>query len=167
MMPKKKKTTWADSEAKEALRKALASGSISTDRTKTTPKQAFCPEYDFDGQYCKFGPRFRALQSTVGKAQAAAAEDLSLFLADHEESQKIGSNGKPRWDGSAAEQLLRVAVADGVEKDMKPAALQGSSSTYKDFASKTFRDHIYQERKTQKWVKNQYPKSYEKMVDKA
>jgi hypothetical protein len=163
---KKTPPTWKDSEEKEALRKAIASGEVSTDPKKNTPKEVFCPEFDFGGRYQSFGPRLRSLQSTVGKAQALANHDFSLLQADQEDkTPEIGSNGKPRWDGSAAEQFLRVAVADGVA--VKPATLRTSKAVYGRFDGKVFRDHIYQERKTQKWVKSMYPKSHEKMINDA
>ena len=90
------------------------------------------------------------------------------WLADkEEETPKVGSNGKPRWDGSPAEQFLRVAVADGDAFAMKPAVLHRSESVYKGFDGKVFRNHIYQERQTQKYVKNKFPKSHEAMVEAA
>jgi hypothetical protein len=118
------------------------------------------PEFDFGGRYQSFGPRLRSLQWTVGKAQVSANNDFSLFQADQEdETPEIGSNGKPRWDVSAAEQFLRVAVADSA---VKPAALtvRTSKAVYDRFDGKVFRDHIYQERKTQ-----MYPKSFANNYD--
>ena len=165
--PKKKKIEWKDSEEKEALRKALASGEVSTDPRANTPKEVYRPEFDFDGSYKKFGPRLRSLQATVGKGQRLASEDLALLLSDKEEAAAVGSNGKPRWDGSPAEMFMRVAVADGVATATKPAALKATKPAYSHFDGKTFRDHIYQKRKTQKWVKHQHPKAFEKMIGEA
>ena len=102
----------------------------------------------------------------MGKAQKLANDDYALFLADHkEETLKIGSNGKPRWDGSAAEQFLRVAVADGIT--VKPAALQASQQAYGCFNGTVFRNHIYQEQRTQKYIKNKFPDSHKSMVGDA
>jgi hypothetical protein len=163
-MPKKK-PAWRDSAEKESLRKAVASGEISTDTKKTKPKDVFRPEFALDGSYVKFGSRLRSLQATVGKAQTLAAHDYALLQTDLEDNPKTGSsNGKPRWDGSAAEMFLRVAVADGADKAVKPAALRASEAAYGEFDGTVFRDHIYQERKTQKYVKDKFPKSHEKMV---
>ena len=160
--------TWKDSAEKEALRKALASGEISCDPRQNTPKEVFRPEFDFDGKPASFGPRLRSLQSTVGKAKARASTDFEMFLADKGETPKIGSNGKPRWDGSAAEQFLRVAVAEGVAgKGVKPAELFASKAVYQRFDGTVFRDHLYQERKTQKYVKSMFPESLKRMIEVA
>lgn len=165
-----KRPTWSKSEQRERLRKDLASGKVSTDVKATKPKDVFRQEYDFDGNYNRFSSRLRSLQKIVAKGQQLAADDFALLQATmegKETSPKTGSNGKPRWEGSAAEMFLRVAVADGLVVGNKPSELRALNPVYKLFSGKVFRDHIYQEKKTQKYVKSKFPKSHQKMIDAA
>jgi len=67
--------------------------------------------------------------------------------------------GRPRWDGSAAQQLLRDDMAAGALEELGgPTALRNTRPEYMRFSLKVFTDHINQEktRKLQKsfWMNN-------------
>ncbi|KAK1733720.1 hypothetical protein QTG54_015575 [Skeletonema marinoi] len=54
------------------------------------------------------------------------------------------------WDTHPAKLLLRGDVKAGKHLDMKPALLHQTRSEYKAFSLKTFRAHVYQEKRHQK-----------------
>lgn len=60
--------------------------------------------------------------------------------------------GEPQWEGSSAQTLLHQDVKDGNHLALQPYAFQQTRQEYLLFSLSTFRGHIYQEEKLQKWL---------------
>jgi hypothetical protein len=76
----------------------------------------------------------------------ALLQDLQL-----NEVAQLGG-GAPRWDGSEAQQLLREAVKARTDRLISPRELWLSNTAYQEFEQETFHQHIYQERRRQKFL---------------
>ena len=70
----------------------------------------------------------------------------------------------PEWEGSDAQKLLKKDMEDGRHETMQPMELWETRDTYLLFPLDVFRDHIYQEIRTNKYLKQ--CKADEKYGDK-
>lgn len=90
--------------------------------------------------------QINSARSRAAAEDAALVHDRALFpVATH------NYRGELRWEGSAAEAWLRVDVSTGKSERVKPKALHNSRAAYRVFPLKVFREHIYQERRCQKY----------------
>jgi hypothetical protein len=146
----RQEATWRNSKALECLQRLVASGEIDA---ILTPKQVwdrFCvPQPEFSGfHYNKnFPSRLRAIQQKhvekcrrAEASSAALAHDRLLFPAPAHNHR-----GEPRWQGSEAERLLKLDVAEKKHQTMKPRQLYEARVEYHSYPLEVFRKHIHQE----------------------
>jgi hypothetical protein len=150
-MPKnsqpKPETPWKDSRAKKKLTKDILSGKVPPE---WKPKQVFAMRPDLYKDYEKnFGSNLRRLQKCLKDQQDRADEDDAAVRHDlglYPRSAAAAANGYPRWDGSAAQHLLRQDMKDG-RHVLKAKALRETREEYMEFPLKVLNDHIHQEKR--------------------
>lgn len=83
-----------------------------------------------------------------------ADTDEAAFL-NYRKNNKIHSRnarGYPEWDGSAAQRQLKEDIESNLHNIIEPIDLWYLREVYDPFPLKVFRDHIYQEIKTAKYL---------------
>jgi hypothetical protein len=136
---------WQDSRAKAKLTKDILSGKVAPE---WKPKRVFAMRPELYKEYEKnFGSNLRRLQKTIKDQQdradedeAAIHHDLALFPRS-----KHDPRGYPRWDESAAPELLKQDIDEGRHTGIKPKAFQQTRPDYKAFPLKVFSKHVQQE----------------------
>jgi hypothetical protein len=161
-MPNKKK--WKHSDAKAILYQDLKEGRLPAVRGPGDPgpKQLFestyqhLPAFQLEnhGNPDMFGGRLRSLRKQfIGKHDRAALDsdalenDRELFP---ENFANDAGRGYPKWGPSAAKELLKTDIDDGLHKTMTPMQLHQSCPEYEEFPLHVFRNHIYQDVKGRK-----------------
>jgi CDGSH-type Zn-finger protein len=85
------------------------------------------------------------------------------FLALCRPGNSYSTSQKPRWDGSAAQRLLKADMDVAANANMKPLALRAKRNEYKCFNKKTFLKHVHQEKSSRKaspyWSKKREDKN--------
>ena len=151
--------SWQNSLAKEMLKKDILDGLVTADMK---PKQVLAMRQELYEPYAKnFAANYRSLQRSLQALHDRSEEDDAWIVHDQSLFPRtdVDSLGRPRWDGSAAQQLLRDDMAAGALEELGgPTALRNTRSEYMRFSLKVFTDHINQEktRKLQKsfWMNN-------------
>jgi hypothetical protein len=118
----------------------------------------WCQQQPFFIEKKLFKSRLRSLREQIKKYAEYAAVDNAAFADDLQlrTTNTHDSTGNPRWDGSAAQELLRHDVKEGLHKlYLRPMGFHASRPQYQEFTLEVFRNHIYQEVKTDKWYKYQ------------
>lgn len=105
-------------------------------------------EYDLKS----FQRYVRDLRKANPQKVAVITEDNNIIKGELERFPRpIKTNrGEPFWDNHPAKLLLREDVKAGKHLEMKPILLHQTRSEYKAVSLKTFRQHIYQEKRHQK-----------------
>lgn len=149
---------WGNSKAKALLIKCLMDDK--------SPIHAMAPAeiYNMTPDF-KLYP-FENFSSNLMNLQQAVKERKKIIKQEEEEYNKQQlafprgkktSRGEPYWDTHPANLLLQEDVRSGVVDELDPAQLYASRAEYQAFKLKTFRQHIYQEKRSQRdknyWVK--------------
>jgi hypothetical protein len=145
-MPDDKIAKWKDSVAKETLKEDIVSGKVTADMK---PKQVFAMHKELYEPYAKnFTANYRSLQKSIQNLWDRRDEDHEAVFHDLEvyPRSKDDLRGYPRWDGSAAQWLLKQDVSAGKHKEMKPKVLQQTREEYKPYPLKVFSGHVNQEK---------------------
>jgi hypothetical protein len=150
-----KAKSWRNSDAKKLLQHDLATGIIPLSGRvmnaaavfATRPEYALFPENKFANRLSKLRTEARTCNTRRDIDNVAYEHDRRLY--PHE-------GGVLRWEGSAAEQLLKEDITAGLHLQMKPLALYQSREAFQQFSLTTFRGHIYQEIKRRKFVTSYY-----------
>ena len=170
---KKKKNTnegepemrWEDSKAKEPLREDLKEGRVprvakDPETKKSTMKLKdiynLRPEYQ-EYDYKRFSSRLASLRKTVNNCDErmkADQEAFDNFLENHPNRSFFSHHGYEEWQGSDAQKILLAAIEKGdVTMETKKYKLWMSKAEYYEvFPLKTFRDKVYQEFRTAKYL---------------
>lgn len=164
-MPPTKKTpskSWQNSKEKALLMGDLRQGRIAVDgrgdaRTILTSRPEFAEGTD-DNQVKLFASRLRAARVRTKQLNASAAFDSEALRQDRLifPVPAMTVRNEPRWEGSAAEALLKEDVKGNLHQTMKPQALYSSRLEYQEFSLSTFRGHIHQEVKLCKFIADKY-----------
>lgn len=80
----------------------------------------------------------KILKADEDAAAAAAAAAAS-------ESGGAAAVAKPKWNGSAAQRLLKVDIDDGKHDQLKPKELYATRIEYRVFLLDDFRKRLYEE----------------------
>jgi hypothetical protein len=140
---------WKDSTAKQMLTKDLNDGMVTPDMK---PKQVFQMREELYTPYAKnFASNYRSLQRSILALHTRRDEDDAWVAHDRLlcPPQAVDPHGYPRWDGSAAQRLLKQDVAVGKHEELRPKELRSTRIEYMQFPLKTFRDHIHQEKNSE------------------
>jgi len=116
----------------------------------------FCDDPVFEGfEYdATFTRRLLALRKQIMEGKSRAEEDIKAFeiaKANHP-VPAFNHRGEPQWNGSDAQRLLQEDMKDKKHFDLKPEHLWESRKEYQMFELTTFRDHLHQAWKTQKYL---------------
>jgi hypothetical protein len=143
---------WQGSQARKLLVDDLVSGLIpleSKGDCGMQPRDVYNMRPEFrEFPYEKFRDQLRSLRNQISKKKESALSDCAALAHDETIHPKKLTNhrGELRWEGSVAQQLLRLDMNDGKHKSMKPSELYSSRLAYSEHCSLgTFREHIYQE----------------------
>lgn len=167
-----KKFDWRNSAAKKYLKRCFKDGVIplkySVEDGGVGPKavwEAHCKDHaSFKGMSYddNFASRLRAVKKDSESKMARAEVDkanLTAFRQQHP-VQAFNSLGEPRWEGSEAQCLLKIALeeitklsAEEIEKQLEPKVLFETEPSYRTFTLAKFRDHIYQEIRSRRFLK--------------
>jgi hypothetical protein len=163
MARKAKKWKWQFSTAKEALRLAILAGTVTEDMSLDDIFMSF-PEVALTDRR-KFSSRLGALRKQIKLDTGATASDEAAYAHDRALRPAPSHNyrGEPRWEGSIAQELLKLDVAANKQTTMKPKEFYESRLEYtQHYSLKTIREHIYQEVKYVKYCK--YLKDHKQKV---
>ncbi|CAB9523972.1 unknown protein [Seminavis robusta] len=98
----------------------------------------------------EFTRHLRDLRMQVVGCSDRARDDEDAyknFRMNHP-TQKVDGRGRPRWQGSEAEALLKQDMDDGIHKQFdKPSLFYQSRPEYQKFQLDVFRGHIDQEKR--------------------
>jgi hypothetical protein len=141
---------WAKSDAKQYLRNAIIQGLV----TKSTPLEEVLQMNSAFSNYPKanFKRNLKALLESIDKDQERANSDAAAVehdLAQHPRAEHTTRN-LPFWDGSRAQELLKIDIANGVHLQMTKKEFWMSKEEYQLFPLPNFRNAIYQEVRSKK-----------------
>ena len=150
---------WQYHPVRELLQEALINKEIPTDYKLMGPLDVwnkYCDEDIFEGmEYdAAFKRRLLALRKQVRDGKDRAAEDLEFFNIAKRNHPAPARNHRdePQWNGSEAHRLLKIDMDAKKHFELKPEALWESRPEYGEFYLSTFRDHLWQEHKTRKYL---------------
>jgi hypothetical protein len=101
----------------------------------------------------RFRSNYNSLKVAIKKNKEKADSDSAALAHDRQlhpppATHTSTSHGcYPRWDGSAAQRLLKQDVDSGLAENLKPQLLHAYRPEYVVFPLEVFRDHIHQERR--------------------
>jgi hypothetical protein len=151
---------WRNSEAKKVLLQFIECGDIPRDGSMP-PKivwNAFClPRREFlRFTYKRFPPRLRSLLDSYNECVLHSARDFAAMINDRLLFPPVATR-KPLWEGSEGQRLLKLDVDEKKHETMTPKQLYQTRPEY--FEHNTllvFRNHIYQEVRLRKFVRQYY-----------
>lgn len=161
MPPKPVKESWQNSKGKELLMKDLRSGKVAI-KGKGDAIAVYNSRVEFGGNNIdnqkKFPQRLRAARQKTVELNERSAFDVDAIAHDRVVFPINATNhlNEPRWEGSDAQIFLRNDVSSKLHQNMKPQELHRLRAAYLKFSLKTFREHIYQEDKRQKYIRDKY-----------
>jgi len=149
--------------ARKLLFDEISDGRIPLEADRMGAAQVWC-NYHSTSQFkmrgMKFGDTFKrrltALRMQIGKDKSRAAGDqqeVARAIRNHP-APTHNHRGEPQWNGSKAQQTLKLDIAAGNHLKMTPTELwlDPARPEYQDFEPQTFRWKIQQELKTQKYL---------------
>jgi hypothetical protein len=157
------KILWQNSEAKEILYKAIMDGEVPLEARDdegrpTLPAlreiYVMCSEYSLYS-YDKFSSRLSGLRKTIKAANRRAEDDEEAFqnYRQNHAPSEVTHNGCIQWQGSEARELFLEDWENGRLEQLGKKELWGSRPEYYEhFPLALFRDKIYQEIRTAKYV---------------
>jgi hypothetical protein len=154
-MPKAKPITWRRSMARTLLEKDLRHGVIPLDNEDMAEevvymqRDEFCL-FPFD-QICK---RLRDMRKQARDLSSRATWESAALATDqlNHPAPTHDCRGVPRWEGSAAERLLKQDMDDDLCGTMKAKELYPTRCEYGEFPPTVFRKHVDQERQYRKFI---------------
>jgi len=147
----KKKPKWRNSKARAMLVRMLM------DKQSNVHKMTWKEIHASHEWFQEYDPML--FQRYVRDLRKANPQKVAVVTEDNETIKRElnrfprptkTNRGEPFWDTHPAKLLLRGDVKAGKHLDMKPALLHQTRSEYKAFSLKTFRAHVYQEKRHQK-----------------
>jgi hypothetical protein len=154
--------------AKPILRKQYIEGKI-TDEMKPKEVWAMQPEF-MEVKYENFRSNFARLKKSIKEHKTRADDDEAGYLHDME-IYTLAKDMDEYWDGSSAQQLLKVDIEKKRHEEMKPRLLWTLRPEYQKFTLNKFRGHIHQElrrsRETNYWIVKQRKKKQMALAKKS
>ena len=147
----KNKPKWKNSKARALLVKLLMDKDSSV-HSMTWQQIHSSHEWfsEFDAK--SFKKYVKDLRKANLKKMAIIDEDNRIIHAELKKFPRPDktARGEPFWDTHPSKLLLRADVKAGKHLEMKPGKLHQTRPEYQAFSLKTFRQHIYQEKRHQK-----------------
>ena len=150
---------WLYHPLRAFLLEKIVSGEIPANYKLMKPRdvwETFCDADVFEGfeHDAAFTRRLLSLRKLVEEGKQRADKDLDAFKAAKQNHPPPARNHRdePQWNGSEAQRLLKIDIANNLHRTHWPRHLYDSKPAYKEFSLDTFRDHIYQEVQTRKYL---------------
>ena len=156
-----KPVRWDQSLTREMLKHDIKEKTI-TRETSLEDAYNHRPEFQYYDEE-KFEEHLEKLLSDAEDRDKRAARDDSAVKQFRKIHPPRAKNhwGEPRWEGSLAEKSLHKDMEKGRHKKFKPEKLRGKRDEYKQFGKTTFRNHIYQKTRADKFQNYLNDKSQE------
>jgi len=143
---------WRYSKAKQLVSQDLIDGLIPLEG-HFDAKEIFKEHYEgheffknfpFDQE--RYTARIERIRKAIAKLQTWAEYDSQKLLEDLAKQPRPEKNirGELRWDGSEAQELLKLDMEHGLHLQMKPSKLRDTRAAYKLFGIRVFQQHIDQ-----------------------
>jgi hypothetical protein len=156
------KISWKKSEAKRLLYKEIMDGEVPLEAKddlglSTMPLSEIYvmhPQYALYS-YDKFSSRLSSLRQTIKAANHRARDDEEAFqkYKQNHPPSEVANNGCIQWQGSEARELLLEDMEEGLHTTLGKMELWGQRPEYYEyFPLAVFRDKIYQEIRTAKYI---------------
>ena len=147
---------WAESKTRELLLQDIIDEVVPREPCSSMPSQTIFtsrPEYAEYG-YEKFCSRLSRLRVQVKREVKRSDDDLAAFnnFKANNIAHAVTAHGYPEWEGSDAQKQLKKDIDDGYHDLLEPKELWLFREVYDDFPLVVFKDHIYQEVKTRKYL---------------
>jgi hypothetical protein len=161
---KEPKIKWAKSQAKLLLSKDILDGEVPLQafekdgKTPTYPplRDIYMTRPEFAlYNYDNFSSRLSSLRATIVDATARAKDDEEAFqkYKQNHPPSEVANNGCIQWQGSEARELLLEDMEEGLHTTLGKMELWGQRPEYYEyFPLAVFRDKIYQEIRTAKYI---------------
>jgi hypothetical protein len=139
---------WRNCRAKKLLLQDFETGLVSLEMSY---KEAQCLRTEYEEvEESKFKRNFASLRKSFGKEVTRARRDSEGFARDTEHPRsQTACLTKTRWDGSAAQALLRQDIQNNLHTKKKELWLSRPEYNM-HFDLRKFRDHVYKEVARQK-----------------
>ena len=149
---------WKNSKAKNELEKALLNGEIPLTSEEMKPCIAYLQNPEFTKfEYKRFCSNLRALRNQISLKMEAAHSDSAALAHDRLIFLTSSHNhrGELRWEGSAAQELLKVDMKEGGSyfELTKKKLYASRKEYYEQFSESTFINHVRQEERRIKFVR--------------
>ena len=151
---------WEYHPVKAFLLNKLVENDFPADPKKMAPFDVwnkYCDEDIFEGMEYNstFTRRLLSLRKKFIEGKNRANDDLEAFkiAKTNHPPPSINHRGEPQWNGSDAQRWLKVDVREKKHDNLKPKEMWESRAEYQEFYLWTFRDHIYQEIKLEKYLR--------------
>jgi hypothetical protein len=165
---KEPKIKWLKCKARELLYKDIYEGRVPS-VAKDANKQSTMPLRDIylmhseyaDYDYEKFSGRLSSLRKIVNENNRRAEADQAAFdqYKNNHQASLFSHKGYIQWQGSDAQNSLLQDLEEGVHLVKTKRQLWLSRSEYHDeFPLGAFRDYIYQELRTHKYLRTLHVK---------
>lgn len=158
---KEPKIKWEKSMAKKLLYNDIVEGRVPLDPKDDDNGQlnlkgiySMRPEYS-EYDYDKFSGRLSSVRKTIRDFQKKASQDRKRFdrFKDRNPVSELSHKGYIQWQGSEAQELLRQDIREKKHENMSKMDLWGSQPEYfTEFPLDAFRDKLYQEIRTAKYL---------------
>lgn len=137
-------------EASKLLMQDLKDGVINDE---TAPRDAYGLRREYQlHDYDQFRDRLNDYKKRMKKKQSRSQAEVEAMRHDIRNHAVVVHGGGPQWEGSEAQTLIREAVLAGTDQAMLPQQLWLSNEAFQVFELETFRQHIHQERRRQKFL---------------
>ena len=148
---RKKKIKWRNSKARAMLVRMLMDKD-SNAHTMTWQQLHSSHEWFQEYDAKSFQRYVSELKKANPKKIAVVTEDNKIINAELQKFPRPDKTlrGEPFWDTHPSKLLLRQDVKLGKHLEMKPKTLHQTRLEYQAFSLKTFRQHVYQEKRHQK-----------------
>ncbi len=156
------KVNWKKSKAKSLLSEDIMEGTVplqakDENGEPTMPLKgisAMHPEHA-EYHYSKFSGRLSSLRKTIADLNDRAEEDhrdFAAYVSNHP-SSSFSHHGYIQWQGSEAQELLKQDMEARLHETRgKEELFDSRSEYYLNFPHSVFRDKIYQEVRTAKYL---------------
>jgi hypothetical protein len=158
--PKEPKIKWKKSKARALLYKDIRAGTVPLDPPRAGGGMALSDVYALrpefrEYNYSKFSSRLGSLRTIIKDANNRAEADQEAFenfKANHPISL-FSHKGYIQWQGSEAQESLLEDIEAGFHQSMgKKELWESRPEYYENFPLDAFRDKVYQEVRTAKYL---------------
>lgn len=158
--PKEPNIKWTKSKARALLYKDIRDGTVPLDPPQAGGGMTLRAVYDLrpefgEYNYSKFSSRLGSLRTIIKDADHRATADQEAFenfKANHPISL-FSHKGYIQWQGSEAQESLLEDIEAGFHQSMgKKELWESRPEYYENFHLAAFRDKVYQEERTAKYL---------------